>query len=461
MDYRRLELIEQGLPQATESEEIVLAQMIKGYVEPAVIFAQITPAQFGLKRNQLIAEIVAGLDRDGMTPEPSMVYQVARQEHPHAGLFDPLMLINDQHQTSQLNSHISKIRKAYVLRSLHEKLSALSVLALDPSENADDLFARAQSELEKIQGDSKPSGDDLERPIVTARKENQDLYDWANPKEQKPLCPIPFKGATHLIDGFREGELVVIGARPGQGKTALACRLIEEASGFHSVPTALFTLEMTKQANISRIAAGLSEVSSKRARLGDQADFPLSRADALRYRQAFSWIESWPLEVSSTRNTKVSSIRAAIRPKIGKQVQMLVIDYLGLLSPERDRENRYAELSEITRSLKNMAMEFRIPIIVLHQLSRESAKRGGPPVLTDLRDSGSIEQDADIVLLINQSSSEEPVNDAAMIIAKQREGPTGSFKLEFVKQFARFREPGEESAWKKTKEFVQESMFTR
>lgn len=432
---------ERGLPKAEESEQVMLAQMIAGHLEPSVVFAEISPAQFYVPRYRMLAEIIRDLDRDGMTPDASMVYQVGISQNRASIVSDAMLGLSEIPKSVKWRQHCAQVRKAFVLRELHEKLSALSVLALDQTENTDDLFAKAQLLIEGLQGESRPHYDDLEHPKVTAQREGSTLFDWANPKVRTPLAPIPFPSMRESLDGIREGELCIIGARPGSGKTALAARMLEEASGIHRNQTAFFTLEMSKQAVISRLASGMSGVNSRRARLGSDAMYPLNPQDLTRYKQAFQWIENWPFELSQSRNTKVSDIRAAIRPRIAKGLKVIIVDYLGLLSPEERGESRNREVSEISRALKNIAMEFRIAVIALHQLSRDNMKQGREPQLEDLRDSGSLEQDADIVLLLHPVDF-EPVSKTRLIVAKQREGPTGPHDIEFVRNCARFRDLG-------------------
>ena len=434
-------VFEKGLPHAEESEQVMIAQMVLGHLEPSIVFAEISPAQFYTVRYRLLAEIIRDLDRDGMAPDRSMVLQVAIAKGFASTASEALLAIDLVPAMSKWRQHCAQVRKTFVLRELHEKFQALSVLALDQSEDTDAIFGRAQTLIEGLQGESRPHYDDLEHPVDTARREGLSLYNWANKKVCTPFIPMPFESIKETLDGIREGELCILASRPGIGKTSLACRMLEAAAGEAGHMTSFYTLEMSKQAVIARLASGISRVNSRRARLGSDANFPLSNHDRQQYRSAFEWIETWPFEVSQSRNTRVSDIRAAIRPRIAKGMKCLIVDYLGLLSPEERGESRNREVSDISRALKNMAMEFKIAILALHQLNRDNVKQGRRPQLEDLRDSGSLEQDADIVLILHPLDF-EPISKTEIIIAKQREGPTGPYEVEYVRNFARFQSVG-------------------
>ena len=203
---------ERGLPNAKESEQVMLAQMIAGHLEPSIVFAEISPSQFYNSQYRMLAEIIRDLDRDGMAPDPSMVYQTGIAQGRAEAVSEAMFGLADIPKSVKWRQHCDRVRNAYVMRGLHETLSALSVLALDQNEDSDAIFARAQMLLEGLQGESRPRYDDLEHPEATARRENLSLYDWANPKVRNPLCPIPFAGMREFFDGVRGGEFCIIGA---------------------------------------------------------------------------------------------------------------------------------------------------------------------------------------------------------------------------------------------------------
>ncbi len=444
-----------GLPAAKESEQVIIAQMISGHLEPTIVFAEIAPKQFYTANYRMLAEIIRDLDRDGMSPDMSMVMQVGISTGRSEMVMEAMFGLAEIPSSVKWRQHCAQIRKMFVLRELHEKFNSLSVLALDQTEDADEIFAKAQRLIEGLQGESRPRYEDLEHPRDTARRVGKTLHQWATPPFATPLCPMPFDSVMDTVDGFHEGQLVIVGARPGAGKTALAVRLLEEAAGRQRTRTVFYTLEMTKQSLVSRMVSGITGINSRRARMGDLADHPLSVFQETRYREAFEWVESWPFEVSESRNTRVSDIRVAIRPRIKSGLKVLIVDYLGLLSPEQRGESRNREVSDISRALKNLAMEFKIVVIALHQLSRDNMKQGREPQLEDLRDSGSVEQDADLVLLLH-SMDFEPISRVKLIVAKQRDGPTGFHEIEFVRNTARFTDAGGlEKPWQEQKQRIQ------
>jgi len=256
-----------------------------------------------------------------------------------------------------------------------------------------------------------------------------------------------FTDLDRLTAGFQRADLIILAGRPSMGKTAFALNVVQHAAIEHNVKVAIFSLEMSKDALVQRLLCSEGLVDAQRLRRGQlrDDDYPrLARAAGL-LGQAPIWIDD------SASLTPLAMRSKARRLKAEHDISLVVVDYLQLMQGPGDSENRQQEISYISRSLKALAKELDIPVVALSQLSRAPEQRGGEhrrPQLSDLRESGAIEQDADVVCFIyRQEFYDGPVDPktnesiegvAEVIVGKQRNGPTGTAKLYFKKEFTRF-----------------------
>jgi replicative DNA helicase len=250
--------------------------------------------------------------------------------------------------------------------------------------------------------------------------------------------PTGFTELDRLTAGLQPSNLVVIGARPSMGKTALALTAATYAA-MNGLPVLFFSLEMSHLELAQRVLSSEARVDATRMRNGRLLD-----SDYTKITNAISRLGSAPLHIDDNPNVTVMDIRArARRMKSREGLGLVVIDYLQLMSGRGSAESRQVEISEISRGLKILARELDIPVIALSQLSRSLESRADKrPMLADLRESGAIEQDADVVMFIYRDEKYEPETEkrgsAEIIIAKHRSGPTGTVELAFVENYARF-----------------------
>ena len=252
--------------------------------------------------------------------------------------------------------------------------------------------------------------------------------------------PSGYRDLDRLTSGFQPGNLIIVAARPSMGKSALALCMAANIAVRHGVPVGLFTLEMSKAEVTQRLMCSEAKVESQRLRTGKLApdDWP-------RLTAACDKLAKAPIYVDDTGSINMMEIRSKARrlksrhPDLG----LVVVDYLQLMSSAGNAENRVQEVSQISRSLKILARDLEVPIVALSQLSRAVEQRTDKrPILSDLRESGSIEQDADLVAFIyrdeyyNEESDQQGL--AEVILAKHRNGPTDSVKLSFLKRYAKF-----------------------
>jgi replicative DNA helicase len=253
--------------------------------------------------------------------------------------------------------------------------------------------------------------------------------------------PSGFRDLDRITSGFQEGNLVVIAARPSMGKSALGLGVAANLAVRRNVPVALFTLEMSKAEVTQRLMCSEAKVESQRLRTGK-----LSADDWPRLTASCDKLAKAPVYVDDTGSITMMEIRSKARRLKSKhpELGLIIVDYLQLMTSGMSAENRVQEVSQISRSLKVLARDLDVPILALSQLSRAVEQRHDKrPILSDLRESGSIEQDADIVMFIyrdeyyNGEESEQQ-GLAEVIVAKHRNGPTDTVKLSFLKRYAKF-----------------------
>lgn len=261
-------------------------------------------------------------------------------------------------------------------------------------------------------------------------------------KDQSVLSGVPsgFNDLDAKTGGFQKSDLIIIAARPGVGKTSLTLNVAQHAAIQYKIPVAIFSLEMSEQQLVTRLLCSEASVDSYRLRTGLLKD-----AEWPRIAQAMGALSEAQIYIDDSPNVSVMEMRTkARRLKSANNLGLIIVDYLQLMQG-RNQENRVQEVSEISRSLKGLARELQIPVIACSQLSREPEKRlDHRPQLADLRESGGLEQDADLVLFIyrerfyNDNVAEDRRNIAEIIIAKHRNGPTGKLELLFIDEQAKF-----------------------
>ena len=348
--------------------------------------------------------------------------------------------------------YIDIVREKYVLRRLILACNKLSTQCYDQQGEIEPLLDDAEKEIfaitgEHVKTDIVPTKD----LVMEAIEQIEKLYEN---RGSVTGLPTGFIELDRMTNGLHAAEMIVIAARPSMGKTALAMNIAEHVSIDVGKPVAVFSLEMSSQQLVQRLLCSRAKVDLQRVRNGFllERDFPNLTAAASQLAAAKMFIDDTP-------GLTVTELRAkSRRMKSQHDIELIVIDYLQLLRSmsRRAQDNRQLEISEISGGIKALAKELNLPIIVIAQLNRQPdarANQGGRPRLSDLRESGSIEQDADLVGLLVRSdyyetdddAKNEIASEAELIIAKQRNGPTGDVALTFLKKYTRF-EPRETRA---------------
>ena len=433
-------------PHDDELERAALGSLLQDADAVAVVNERhLGPADFYIRANQRIFEAVKRLDEKGLRPDIQTVVQELRQsgkldEAGGAAYVSSLTTVIPS--SANIDYYVESIRNYSLRRELLKFASEIAVQAYDVSSDSRIMLEKIQQRIFELSDDRKTSSF---KKIDEVLVDTIDYIDHVY-KTKKPISGIPtgFDRLDQLTTGFQPADFVVIGARPSVGKTALALNMASTISFKQKIPAAFFSLEQPDIALTQRLLASEALVEGNSLRSGF-----LSTADYSKILDAADKIYETPLYIVDIPNMELLQLRTQAR-KLRSQlgVEVIFIDYLGLIVHENKYLQRYEQITEISRSLKSLARELNIPIIVLCQLNREA--QWEVPSLANLRDSGSIEQDADLVLFLHRESKkgkktqQEEVKSVPdiiptdLIIAKQRNGPVGTIKLNLHAKYARF-----------------------
>ncbi len=355
--------------------------------------------------------------------------------------------------TASVMEYARIVKDKSVMRRLINASHNVIARCLEGTDDPETLIDLAQSQIFEIAGQHVQSGFMAIHEIVKSSFGTIDvLFDQG---KRVTGVETGFVDLDSMTSGFQPGELIIIAARPSVGKTALALNIAANAATQHQKKVGVFSLEMSKESLVTRLLCSEAGIDSHKLRTGFS-----SREDWDKMMRALGRLAEAPLYIEDSAALNVMQIRTkARRLKEEKGLDMLVVDYLQLVtggSPGARYENRTQEVSFISRALKSIAKELKVPVVALSQLSRAPEQRTGQrrPILSDLRESGSIEQDADVVIFIyreprkSEEQEDEPGFEVKLIIGKQRNGPTGDVPLVFLKPYTRFENAARtEKAW--------------
>jgi len=346
------------------------------------------------------------------------------------------------------NYYLEILKEKYTLRQIIVTCTDLAARSYEEQEDVDTFLDQVETKVFQI-SESRLSEKNfqIKDAVVSALDSIEKLYER---KGEITGIPTGFADFDKMTDGLHPSEMVVIAARPSMGKTALAMNIAEHVALHCKHAVAIFSLEMSSQQLVQRLLCSRAKVN-----LGKVRDGFMAERDFQNLTHAASKIAESKMLIDDTAGLSILELRAkARRMKAQHDIQLIVIDYLQLLksTTRRAQDNRQLEIAEISNGVKALAKELNLPIIVLAQLNRNPESRTGDskgrPRLSDLRESGSIEQDADLVGLLmreeyyadTDEEKQEAEGKATLIIAKQRNGPVGDVPLTFLKEFTRFED---------------------
>lgn len=332
------------------------------------------------------------------------------------------------------------VHEKAVLRRLLEQCQSIAQACLGPVEDVDEFLDEVEGKIFQVAESKVRPG--FQPLAVLVEKEVETLEKiWHREAGRITGVPSGFTDLDNLTAGFQKGDLIIIAARPSMGKTALALNIAFNAAYLSQVPVAFFSLEMSKEQLVRRLLSCAGEIDASHLRRAF-----LTGQEWQNLQEAASYLIECPIYIDDTPAATVLDIRGKSRRlKAEGKLGLVIVDYLQLMRGRSDAPSREQEISDISRSLKALAKELDVPVIALSQLSRKVEDRKPKiPELADLRESGAIEQDADVILFIyrdevytGEESKEKGI--ARILLKKQRNGPTGDFELYFDKHFTRFR----------------------
>jgi len=346
-------------------------------------------------------------------------------------------LANSVPTSANINHYVNIVKQRSILRTLINNATKIITLCYENEGNVDEIVDTAERFIFEV-SDRKAQGSYLHlKEIVKDSIETIDrLYQNKAHVTGIPTGYIDFDIKTA---GLQASDLIVVAGRPSMGKSAFALGIAEHAGVIEKVPTAIFSLEMSKEQLVQRMLCSHAKVDAHKVRTGY-----LATSDWPRLTAAAGKLSEAPIFIDDTPAISVMELRArARRLKAHHDIKLILLDYMQLMRGTMGMENRQQEISEISRSLKALARELNVPVVAISQLSRAVESRTDHrPQLSDLRESGAIEQDADVVVLILREENYNPTPEnqgvAEVIIAKQRNGPVGSLNLTFIKEYTRF-----------------------
>jgi len=427
-------------PQNISAEQAALGSML--LQENAILHGVdiLRPEDFYKKSHQIIFKCILelfeksrGVDLITLTEELNRVNLLENI----GGVTYLTNLINSVPTAANIEYYIKIIEEKSILRNLINSATKIISMGYEEKEDAKVLLDKAEHLVFEIsQRNIRQSFVPIKELITDSYEKIEDLY---HREEFITGVSSGFDEFDEITTGFQPSEFIVIAGRPAMGKTAFCMSIAQYASISKNTPVAIFSLEMSKSQLVQRMLCSEARVDAHNLRKGR-----LAESDWPTLSMAAGRLASAPIFIDDTAGITCLEIKAkARRLKAQHNLGLMIIDYLQLISSSGRIENRQQEISEISRSLKGLARELNVPVIAVSQLSRAVEQRiERRPRLSDLRESGAIEQDADLVVFIYREEYYKPKTEkkgiAEVIISKQRNGPTGKVELTFVKEYAKF-----------------------
>jgi len=438
-------------PHSLEAEQAVLGGLMLLNTTWDQIADQLGEDDFYRNDHRLIFRAIRHLAEESQPFDHVTVFEWL-EAHKHleeaGGMAYVYLLARETPSAANVRAYANIIRERAIRRDLIRTATEIADSAYDPQgRNSQDLLNDAEKRVFAIaeRGARARSGFANIKDLLARTVERVDmLFQSDNPVTGLPSGWVDF---DRMTAGLQPGELVVVAGRPSMGKTAFAMNIAEYAAIHVNCPVAVFSMEMPGESLIMRLMSSLGRIEQQRVRSGQLDD-----SDWSRLTSAVNMLSATRLFIDDSSSLSPNELRARAR-RLHRQegrLGLIVVDYLQLMQVPGTNENRATEVSEISRALKALAKELSVPVLALSQLNRTLEQRGDKrPIMSDLRESGAIEQDADLICFIyrdevyNPESAEKGV--AEIIIGKQRNGPIGKFQLTFLGQYTRFESYAPES----------------
>jgi replicative DNA helicase len=428
-------------PHSLEAEMAVLGAVLMDNSALSVVTEYMHDEMFYKRANREIFKAILHVSEKGEAIDVITLSEELKRTDTFHSVGGPAYLtqiMDNVHTAANAEFYARLVFEKYLLRRLITISGQIAGAAMNQERDAREVLDEAEKLIFEV---SERGVRKTFEPIGKILKEKfADLEKIAESGAVSGLAS-PFDELDSYTSGLQAGELVIVAGRPSMGKTSLAMNLAQHLAIREKVPVGVFSLEMSSEQLVMRLLCSEGRIDSHRLRMGY-----IKSSEFAELAIVASMLSEAPLYIDDSPGITMMEMRAKSRRlKAEANVGLLVIDYLQLITSHEHAENRQQHISSISRSLKALAKELNIPVICLSQLSRAVESRGGDkrPMLSDLRESGAIEQDADTVLMIYrpefyEGEDSENAGIAEVIIAKQRNGPTGTVKLAFMKEYTRF-----------------------
>jgi replicative DNA helicase len=432
--------ISQIPPQNIEVEEAILGGIMLDPEAIGRVAEKLVPEAFYVNAHKIIYQAALALNSQG---KPTDLISLSdwlsdrKQLEEVGGQLKLFQLVERTVSAVNIDALAALAMDKYLRRQVIRAGTEVVQLGYDTAQPLEVVLDKSEQQvLNLTQGRSKPGLTPIREIVVNTYQDIEARYTQLT----SPGLTCDFADLDAMTAGFQRSDLIIIAGRPSMGKTAISLNIAYNMALLHNLPILIFSLEMSKEQLVQRLLASEAGVDSNRLRAGR-----ISQNEIDRILQAVDKISELPIYIEDNANTMVMEMRSQARKlqaQEGKELGLIMIDYLQLM--EGGGDNRVQELSKITRSLKGLARELGVPLIALSQLSRSvEARNNKRPMMSDLRESGSIEQDADLIIMLYRDAyynPDTPDRDATeLIITKHRNGPTGTVKLVFDPTLTKFK----------------------
>ena len=427
-------------PHSVESEQSILGSIILDKDAIITVAETINPSDFYKEAHKIIYESMLSLNSNN---EPidliTLIEELRKEGHLDniGGISYLTSLSTIVPTTSNVKYYANIVKEKSVMRQLIKASNEIINLGYDASTDVQEILNKAEKSIFDIS--QEKSGDDIQ-PINAVLQDTFDMIEkLCTEKKEVTGITTGFKDLNKKINGLQRTDLILLAARPAMGKTAFSLNLVQNAALKGDASVAVFSLEMSKEQLVQRMLSAQSNVELSKIKTGT-----LGESDWPRIIDGMAVLSEAKIFIDDTPGIKISEIRSKCRRlKMEKGLHLILIDYLQLMEGEGKNENRQQEIAKISRSLKILAKELDCPVVALSQLSRSpELRKDHRPILSDLRESGSIEQDADIVMFLYRDEyyhdDSEKKNIGEVIVAKNRHGETGNVELVWFGQVQKF-----------------------
>jgi len=430
-------------PQNIEAEQAVLGAMLLDREAVIIGTEMLVSSDFYRDAHRLIFDAIFQVEHEGGTVDLVTVSEALRTKdalEKVGGMSYLASLVNMVPTTAGIRHYAKIVAEKALLRQLIRVTNEINLMCYEEQEDIQGILSHAEQSIFQINRNTAGQG------LVPIRSLIPEMVERIESLSKRPegITGIPsyFKALDQFTSGWQPSDLIILAARPSMGKTAFALNLAESAAVRAKVPVAIFSLEMSREQLLQRLISARANIEQTLLRNGR-----LSGSEWQKLVDAAAILSAAPIYIDDTPGITVTELRSrARRLKAEQDLQLILIDYLQLMTSDRRRgssENRQQEISEISRSLKALARELKVPVIALSQLSREVEKTADKrPSLSHLRESGALEQDADMVMFIYREEyydrESERKGIAEIIIAKHRNGPVGTVELGFDDRYTKF-----------------------